>query len=154
MEPWWRCERDSEGNPRSRRNAWNKGIWNRSMGLLTWTNVYTEDRVSMSPFPSTFFSILLQEYSINFRSICVCICIVCMHVCRMYSCICKWWKRVGVYAWSFITHKSFSFFFFFFFFVFLISFIHKEISCLSFLYPHSYSSIHSSSSMTSKHRPR
>lgn len=50
------------------------------MGLLTWTNVYTEDRVSMSPFPSTFFSILLQEYSINFRSICV-------YMYSMYACM-------------------------------------------------------------------
>lgn len=36
--------------------------------------VHMEGRVSMSLFPSTFFSILLQEYSINFRSICVCTC--------------------------------------------------------------------------------
>lgn len=77
--------------------------------------VHTEDRVSMSLFPSTFFSILLQEYSINFRSICVCTCkYVCMYACMLYVlCICRWRYEWAYKARISITRESLVFLFLF-----------------------------------------
>ena len=105
---------------------------------------HTEDRVSMSALPSTFFSILLQEYSINFRSICVCICIVCMHVCMYVVCIYVY--AGGSYEWECTRSLARESSFFSSFLFFSLLFIHVEFSCLSFLSTYLSSSSSSSSS--------